>query len=89
MFHTVKLRNLSAPLIEIPFINLTNLSSSTDIDVVNSYRAEPCSQPSTYQIYKELRHQEKVLRNNNLIMGPMTAFQEYFEPNAQYGPPRK
>ncbi|ELT88884.1 hypothetical protein CAPTEDRAFT_226165 [Capitella teleta] len=51
--------------------------------------AAPFCRPSSYQVQKELRHQEKVLRNNNLIMGPISAFQEYFEPNAPYGPPRK
>merc|ERR1711976_83796 len=52
-------------------------------------REGPVSRPTHYQISKELRHQEKVLRNHNLVMGPMDAFKEYFHPNANYGPPRQ
>ena len=52
-------------------------------------RDGPVCRPTWNQVHKELKHQEKVLRNNNLVMGPMPAFQAYFEPTANYGPPRK
>ena len=32
------------------------------------------------QITKQIRHQAKVLRDSNIVMGPMSAFADYFDP---------
>ncbi|KAK2167593.1 hypothetical protein LSH36_26g10038 [Paralvinella palmiformis] len=38
-------------------------------------------------IYKDLKRQEKILRDHNLVMGPMSSFSEYFDANS-YNPHR-
>jgi len=48
-------------------------------------REGPVRQPSAYQITKQLKNQEKVLRDHNLVMGPMNAFSDYYN-TANYGP---
>ena len=70
-------------------MEVAGLEAPYNQQVYDHSRNSRVCRPTSYQVSKELRHQEKVLRNHNLVMGPMAAFQEYFHPAANYGPPRK
>ena len=67
-------------LLALPNRHFATSGVAYDRQMYDHSREGPVRRPTDYEIKKQLYRDAKVLRDNNLVMGPMQAFSEYFDP---------